>query len=99
MIFNANHVELDPSDTWFMQQKDTHIGYDRLADLYHGLSGQLAKTVKREFSALELPQHYDFSLEESLGFHRYLPETTYLAGRILMLNSVINGGQEEPKLA
>lgn len=90
MIFGAYHVELDTVDRYLMPNLETHVGYDNLIELYLGIEVCLHEAIDAEFKRLGDSQEYGLTLEESLAVYRpENGESTYLAGKLMALNSVI----------
>jgi hypothetical protein len=53
MIFSGTHIELDQTDGWFLPGFNTHIGYDRMFELYINLEQGYHEAIAQEFADFE----------------------------------------------
>jgi hypothetical protein len=91
MIFNATHIELDPADTYFVPEFGSHLGYNRSIELYLRLQACFDEALKDEFKAFDISRERSLSVVEAFDelSTAKTSETTYLAGKLVGLHSVL----------
>ena len=92
MIFNAQNIELERADAWYLPELEQEIGYDRLASVYSRLADCLEDLVDVEFARLAVAQERGLSLDEALvdpAVHVY--ETAHLASMVVASRGFLTG--------
>ena len=90
MKFGATHIELEHEDVWLMPRLGSHVGYDRLTDLYWNLEACLQETLAVEFEVVTELQSQGLALEDALEYPQPAQaESTRIATKLIALHSVL----------